>query len=328
MPQEGQTVVEDFVRGTVVFDNRQLDDLIIMRSDGAPTYNLTVVVDDIDMKITHVIRGDDNLNNTPKQLQLYKTLGYGVPLFAHLPMILGSDKTRLSKRHGATSVMAYYEMGYLPEALLNYLVRLSWSYGDQEVFSRDEMVQFFSFDNVGKSAAVFNPDKLLWLNSQHMINTSSDKLAELVIPFLVKEGIISNGETLNRQWLSRAVGTLKARSKTLVDLARSLRYYILEDVEYTEKAKAKFLNENTRGYLLELKEMLGDLSDFSDQEIEKVFMLLMEKYEIKLGKIAQPVRVAMTGATESPGIFDVIEIVGKEKTLRRLDRAIRSIGTS
>ncbi|PIV66369.1 MAG: glutamate--tRNA ligase, partial [Nitrospirae bacterium CG01_land_8_20_14_3_00_44_22] len=165
MPQEGQTVVNDMIRGQVTFKNDQLDDLIIMRSDGTPTYNFTVVVDDVDMKITHIIRGDDHLNNTPKQLHIYKALGYEIPLFAHLPMILGADKARLSKRHGATSVMAYKEMGYLPDALVNYLVRLGWSYGDQEVFTREELIKHFSFENIGKSSAVFNPEKLIWLNS-------------------------------------------------------------------------------------------------------------------------------------------------------------------
>ncbi|HDK17461.1 MAG TPA: glutamate--tRNA ligase, partial [Nitrospirae bacterium] len=191
MPQEGQTIVDDLIKGSVSFENKQLDDLIILRSDGSPTYNLTVVVDDVDMEITHVIRGDDHLNNTPKQIQLYKSFGYPMPKFAHLPMILGSDKARLSKRHGATSVMAYYEMGYLPDALVNYLVRLGWSYGDREVFTREELIKYFSFENVGKAAAVFNPEKLLWLNSQYIMNSSSEKLAGLVMPFLIKEGVIN-----------------------------------------------------------------------------------------------------------------------------------------
>ncbi len=190
MPQKGQTVVDDLIRGKVVFENEQLDDLIIMRSDGTPTYNFVVVADDVDMKITHVIRGDDHLSNTPKQIQFYNALGYPVPKFAHLPMILGSDKARLSKRHGATSVTAYCEAGYMSEALVNYLVRLGWSYGDQEIFSKEELINYFSLKNVGKAAAVFNPEKLLWLNSQYIMKTPSEKLAELVMPFLVKENIV------------------------------------------------------------------------------------------------------------------------------------------
>jgi glutamyl-tRNA synthetase len=325
MPQEGETAVNDLIKGKTVFDNAYLDDLIIMRSDGTPTYNFTVVVDDVDMNITHVIRGDDHLNNTPKQIHIYNALGYEVPLFAHLPMILGADKTRLSKRHGAVSVMAYKEMGYLPDALVNYLVRLGWSYGDQEIFTRDELIQYFSFDKVGKSAAVFNPEKLLWLNSQYIINSSAEELAEMVVPFLIKEKVISEGQTLDKEWLSKAIDTQKERSRTLIELANSLRYYISEDVEYNEKAKIKFLNEKSLPYLIELKDSLFSISDFSALEIEKVFTSIIEKHGIKLGNLAQPVRVAMTGKTESPGIFEVIEIAGKEKTLKRLEKAIKTI---
>lgn len=325
MPQEGETAVNDLIKGKTVFDNAYLDDLIIMRSDGTPTYNFTVVVDDVDMNITHVIRGDDHLNNTPKQIHIYNALGYEVPLFAHLPMILGADKTRLSKRHGAVSVMAYKEMGYLPDALVNYLVRLGWSYGDQEIFTRDELIQYFSFDKVGKSAAVFNPEKLLWLNSQYIINSSAEELAEMVVPFLIKEKVISEGQTLDKEWLSKAIDTQKERSRTLIELANSLRYYISEDVEYNEKAKIKFLNEKSLPYLIELKDSIVSISDFSALEIEKVFTSIIEKHGIKLGNLAQPVRVAMTGKTESPGIFEVIEIAGKEKTLKRLEKAIKTI---
>jgi len=328
MPQEGETVVHDLIRGRIVFENAQLDDLIIIRSDGTPTYNFTVVVDDVDMSITHVIRGDDHLNNTPKQIHIYTALGYEIPLFAHLPMILGADKTRLSKRHGATSVTAYKEMGYLPDALVNYLVRLGWSHGDQEVFTRDELIQYFSFENIGKSAAVFNPEKLLWLNSHYIMNSASEKLAELVIPFLITQGIIGKSQSLNKEWLSKAITPLKERSKTLTELANSLRYYIADDVEYNEKAKAKFLNEGSRDILIELKDKLMVVRDFSAEEIEKVFRAIIEKHNVKLGNLAQPVRVAITGSTESPGIFEVLEIMGKEKTLKRLEKAINTIGVS
>ena len=325
MPLEGETIVDDLTKGTVSFENEQLDDLIILRSDNTPTYNLTVVVDDVDMKITHVIRGDDHLNNTPKQIQLYKAFGYPVPKFAHLPMILGPDKARLSKRHGATSVMAYYEMGYLPDALVNYLVRLGWSYGDQEIFTREELIKYFSLENVGKAAAVFNPEKLLWLNSQYIMNSPSEKLAELVMPFLEKEGIVSKEETLEKAWLSKAIDTLKERSKTLVELAKSLRYYIAEDIEYDEKAKAKFLNEKSRDLLIELKDGLASMEGFSETGIEGLFKSIVERHEIKLGKLAQPVRVALTGGTKSPGIFEVLDVMGREKALRRLERAIGMI---
>jgi glutamyl-tRNA synthetase len=325
MPHEGETVVHDLIRGRIVFENAQLDDLIIMRSDGTPTYNFTVVVDDVDMKITHVIRGDDHLNNTPKQIHIYGALGYNVPSFAHLPMILGSDKTRLSKRHGATSVIAYKEKGYLPDALVNYLVRLGWSYGDQEVFTRNELIEHFSFENVGKSSAVFNPDKLLWLNSQYIMGTSSERLAELVKPILLQENITQKDHMIDSEWLLKAIDSLKERSKTLVELAHSLRYYIAEEVAYSSKARAKFLNEKSYDLLKELKEGLGNLTDFSVSEIEKVFAFITEKHGVKLGKLAQPARVAVTGRAESPGIFEVLEIIGKEKTLNRLEKAIKTI---
>lgn len=326
MPQEGETVVDDLIKGRIVFKNNQLDDLIIMRSDGSPTYNFVVVVDDVDMMITHVIRGDDHLNNTPKQIHIYKALGHETPEFAHLPMILGADKARLSKRHGATSVMAYRDMGYLPDALVNYLVRLGWAYGDQEVFTREELVEHFSFEHVGKSSAVFNHEKLLWLNSQYIMKTPAEELAELVKPFLIKEGIIAEGDDLDMIWLAKAITTLKERAKTLIELANSLRYYIAEDIEYDEKAKAKFLNEKSRDLLVELKDSLASLSFFSASEIEKAFKAIIEKHATKLGNLAQPVRVAMTGGTESPGIFEVLEIAGKEKTIKRLEKAIKAIG--
>lgn len=327
MPQEGHTVVDDMIKGKVLFENGQLDDLIVLRSDGTPTYNLTVVVDDVDMGITHVIRGDDHLNNTPKQLHIYEALGYDVPRFAHLPMILGSDKARLSKRHGATSVLAYGDMGYLPDALVNYLVRLGWSYGDQEIFSREELIRHFSFENVGKSAAVFNPEKLLWLNGQYIINSPLERLAELVMPFLLKEGVVQAGQQLDMEWLARAVATLKERAKTLAELAGSLKYYITEYVDYDEKAAAKFLNEKSLDLLRELKSSLSSLSDFSREGLEKTFKAIVEKNGIKLGSLAQPARVAITGKTESPGIFEVIEIVGKEKTIKRLEKAIEAAGS-
>lgn len=321
MPQEGQTVVNDLIKGVVEFDNSQLEDLIIMRSDGTPTYNFVVVADDIDMKITHVIRGDDHLNNTPKQIHIYKAFQWEPPQFGHLPMILGDDKTRLSKRHGATSVITYKDMGYLPDALVNYLVRLGWSYGDQEVFTRDELIKYFSLESIGKSAAVFNPEKLLWLNSQYIIKKDAKKLAEMVIPFLEKEGI-SDGQQLDMEWLSKAVNSLKERVRTLVELANSLKYYILEYVEIDPVAKEKFLKPENIRHLSELKEILAGLTDFTAANIERVFHSFAEKHGLKLGSIAQPVRVAITGGAASPGLFDVLEIVGKDKVMKRLSKVI------
>jgi glutamyl-tRNA synthetase len=310
------------IKGPIEFENSLLDDMIILRSDGAPTYNFVVVVDDIDMKITHIIRGDDHVNNTPKQIHIYKAFGWEPPQFGHLPMILGSDKSRLSKRHGATSVMAYKDMGYLPDALVNYLVRLGWSYGDQEIFTRQELIDHFSFDNVGSSAAVFNPEKLLWLNSQYIMNTSPEKLAEMVVPFLEKARFIECGQKLDMQWLAKAALTLRERARTLVELALSMKYYLLEEVEIDQKARDKVLKPEAIKLLAELKEELDGVAEFTAPEIEKAFAYVVEKQGIKLGNLAQPARVAITGGTASPGIFEVFEIVGKERALRRLSKVI------
>lgn len=318
MPLVGKTVVNDLIKGVVEFDNSQLEDLVIMRSDGTPTYNFVVVVDDIDMKITHVIRGDDHLNNTPKQIHIYKAFNWEPPLFGHLPMILGADKTRLSKRHGATSVLAYKEMGYLPDALVNYLVRLGWSYGDQEIFTRDELIRYFSLENIGKSSAVFNPEKLLWLNSQYIIKEDSKNLAEMVIPFLIKEGLVAEGQFIDIEWLSKAVNSLKERCKTLLELARSMNYYISEFVTIDPAIKEKYLKPEKIKYISNLYNILKDIEDFSASELERVFRSFSEKHSIKLGDIAQPVRIAITGSTASPPLFDIMEIIGKEKVLKRL----------
>jgi glutamyl-tRNA synthetase len=328
MPQVGSIVVEDMIKGNITFENSQLDDLIIMRSDGTPTYNLVVVVDDVDMDITHVIRGDDHLNNTPKQIHICRALGHETPRFGHLPMILGSDKTRLSKRHGATSVIAYRDEGYLPDALVNYLVRLGWSHGDQEVFTHDELIKYFSFENVGKSAAVFNPEKLLWLNAEYIKTTPPDGLANMVMPFLLKQEIVKEGSEPDRAYLAKAVSTLVERARTLAELAEKLRFYLAddEDIEYDPKAMKKFLNEKTKPYLEDLHPGLSSLEDFTHDKLEAAFNSVMQKHEVKLGKVAQPVRVALTGGTESPGIFEVIEVLGKERTIKRLKKAIESIG--
>jgi glutamyl-tRNA synthetase len=322
MPQEGKTVLNDMIKGPIEFENNLLDDMIILRSDGAPTYNFVVVVDDIDMKITHIIRGDDHVNNTPKQIHIYKAFGWEPPQFGHLPMILGSDKARLSKRHGATSVMAYKDMGYLPDALINYLVRLGWSYGDQEIFTREELIKHFSFDNVGSSAAVFNPEKLLWLNSQYIMNTPPESLAEMILPFLVKLGLIHEEKYPDMQWLSKAVLTLRERARTLVELSQSMKYYLVDEVEIDQKAKEKVLKPEALILLAELREVLAGVAEFTAPEIEKAFGSIVEKHGIKLGNLAQPARVAITGGTASPGIFEVFEIVGKERVIKRLSKVI------
>jgi len=329
MPQSGQTRINDLIKGEVVFDNAQLDDLIIMRSDGTPTYNFVVVVDDVDMDITHVIRGDDHLNNTPKQAHIYNALGHETPMFAHLPMILGPDKARLSKRHGAEPVLAYRDMGFLPDALVNYLARLGWSHGDQEVFSRPELIEHFALPAVGKSPAVFNPEKLLWLNSEYMRKAGPERLTGLVMPFLQPVGPDgAEGQTLEgveTAWLTRAVSTLIERCRTLKELSSALGYYISEDIAVEPEARKKFLTAKTLPYLKEIREALSGLEDFGKDGIEGVFMETAKRHGAKLGDIAQPVRVAVTGRTVSPGIFDVLEIIGKRKTLMRLESAIDSI---
>lgn len=325
-PVEGQTVVNDEIRGTIVFENSQLDDLIIARSDMTPTYNFVVVMDDADMGITHIIRGDDHLNNTPRQIQLYQALGYEVPRFAHLPMILGSDKTRLSKRHGAASVLAYRDMGYLPKALVNYLVRLGWGYGDQEVFTREELIEKFTLDNVGRASAVFNPEKLQWLNSVYMSKTPLETLAELVQPFLVESGIIKENQEINRPWLCKAIATLKERAKDIKELTAGLHYYISNDIEYEPAARKKFLNAKTLPYLRALKTGLLQIETFDEENIKSVFTSVVKEAGVKLGAAAQPARVAMTGGTSSPGIFEVIALIGKDRVIQRLDKAIEVAG--
>jgi len=321
-PQTGTTVVQDAVKGEVVFDNRELDDLIIARSDGTPTYNFCVVIDDIDMEITHIIRGDDHLANTPRQILLYRALGHIPPCFAHVPLILGLDKARLSKRHGATSVMTYQEMGYFPEALVNYLVRLGWSHGDQEIFSLDELIEQFSLEEVGKSAGVFNPDKLLWVNFHYMKTRPLAQLAKEVVPF-----IEANHYPLpdDRLWLEKMVATLKDRSKTLTELVDLARFYFSDAIPIDEKAAKKFLTPQVRETLAALFQRLSCVTDFTEPTIERVFNEIREEKGITLGELAQPVRVALVGSTTSPGIYETITVVGKERTLRRLQAAIQQI---
>ncbi len=321
---EGTTVVRDLLRGNVVFENAELDDLIILRRDKMPTYNLTVVVDDATMDITHVIRGDDHLNNTPRQALLYEAFGYDLPVFAHIPMILGADKSRLSKRHGATSITAYKEMGYLPEAMVNYLARLGWSHKDQEIFTAEELIDKFSFDNVGKAAGVFNPEKLLWVNTTHLKEKTGEDLAALLIPFFELMGYKIEPD----EKLSKMAETLKERVKTLKEMAEQAEFYIKEDVDYDEKAANKFLTGDNVDLFKVLISRLEETEPYTQDRIHKVFEELMTRMELKLGKMAQPVRVAITGGTVSPGIFETLEAMGKEKTVSRLKKALEFITTT
>jgi glutamyl-tRNA synthetase len=319
---EGQTIVRDMIRGAVTFENQQLDDLIIQRSDGFPTYNFAVVVDDVTMRITHVIRGDDHLNNTPRQMQLYTALGYDPPEFAHLPMILGSDKAKLSKRHGATAVTEYIDLGYLPEALVNYLARLGWSHGDQEIFSAGELIEKFSFENVGKAPSVFNPEKLIWLNHHYIQQADPERLAGLLLELLKKDGTVKPGSEPDMDWLKKLVKILTERSHTLIEMKTAAIPFIVDEITMDEKARAKHLTPDVSPLLSELAARLKSVEPFAHDEIEKVFNALVADKGLKLGKIAQPVRVALTGGTVSPGIYDVIEVMGREKTLKRIEAAV------
>jgi len=321
-PQAGQTVVDDLIKGRVVFDNTVLDDLIILRSNGYPTYNFSVVVDDALMGITHVIRGDDHLNNTPRQIPIFQALGYPVPRFGHLSMIMGADKTKLSKRHGATSVLAYKDMGYLPEALLNYLVRLGWSHGDQEIFSQREMIDKFSFDHVQKSSAVFNPEKLLWMNAQYIKQSEPARLAVLLLPFLKQAGVGEQAEKVSLDWLAGLVRLFQERARTLVEMAESALPYFGEGVEIEPAAAAKFLTPAMAPVLEKLAGRFQALPEFSIPSMEAAFKQLLEEEGLKMGQLAQPVRVAVTGRTASPGLFEVMELLGRDRTLTRLQKAV------
>jgi glutamyl-tRNA synthetase len=317
-PLDGDVIVDDCVRGRVVFENSQLDDLIIARPDGSPTYNFSVIIDDYDMQITHVIRGDDHLNNTPRQLNMLAALGAEPPVYAHLPMILGADGAKLSKRHGAVDIRDYEEQGYLPAAMLNYLVRLGWSHGDQEIFSVDEMIELFDITDVNQSASSFNPEKLLWINQQHIIATPAEELGEALMPLLVKTGL---DPTEGPDPVNVAKG-FHERAETLLHMAESARY-CYEDFEVID---AKSARKHLRPVILEpvraVRERLANLEHWGQSAIDEVIQEVASDYDINLGKLGQPIRVAVTGGSVSPPIDVTVWLVGRERTLQRLDRAI------
>jgi glutamyl-tRNA synthetase len=320
-PEEGVVVVDDAVHGKVVFQNAELDDLIILRSDGNPTYNFCVTVDDWDMKITHVIRGDDHLNNTPRQINMLKALGGELPVYAHLPMILGPDGAKLSKRHGAVSVLQYKQEGYLPEALLNYLARLGWSHGDQEIFTLEEMCQLFDIADVNKSAAAVNPDKLNWLNQQHLMRApEADVAGELRWHLEKLEVDVEAGPSLEA-----VVASQKERAKTLAEMAGNSVFFFREPAWYEEKAAKKNLTPASKPLLERTREALAELEEFSRENIHALIQALAEQAGVGLGKIAQPIRVAVSGGGVSPPIDQTLEILGREQVLKRLDRAIAYI---
>jgi len=326
-PQEGHIVVDDLIKGKITFDNSAADDLIILRSNGYPTYNFSVVVDDALMHITHVVRGDDHLTNTPRQIPIFEALGFAVPRFGHLPMILGSDKTRLSKRHGATSIMAYKDMGYLPEAMVNYLVRLGWSHGDQELFTRQELIEKFSWDHVQTSAAVFNPDKLLWINAEYIKTSPPRSVANALVPLLEQAGLGAEVKAVSDEWLGQLVVLVKERAKTLVEMVEWVKPYFGQVVPFEEEAAKKFLTPTIAPLLQKLVTRFEAFPSFSKQVWEESFKKLVEEEGVKMGALAQPVRVALTGRTASPGLFEVMEVLGQERTLFRLHKGIERAST-
>ncbi|MFQ5803701.1 MAG: glutamate--tRNA ligase [Candidatus Methylomirabilales bacterium] len=329
----GVTVVKDIIHGEVRFDNAELDDFILVRSDSLPTYNFAVVVDDALMQVTHVIRGDDHLSNTPKQIQVYRALDFPLPQFAHVPMILGPDRTRLSKRHGATSVLAYRDLGYLPEALVNYLVRLGWSHGDQEIFSRDELVRYFDLARVGHTPAVFDHAKLDWLNAHYLREADPKRLADQLVAFWHQAGVPAEDiEAASARWSSlgsartfgeAVVQTFGERSKTLWELAQASRFLFRVAVEYDVGSQEKYLQPGAQRHLREVCSRIRGVSSFDAATLEKLYRDFVAEHRLKLGDVAQPTRVALTGRSVSPPLFQVMELLGREMCLERLEAALQ-----
>jgi glutamyl-tRNA synthetase len=316
-PLVGEVIVDDVVHGRVVFQNSELDDLIIARSDGTPTYNFCVVVDDMDMQITHVIRGDDHLNNTPRQLNMLLALGAKPPVYAHLPMILGADGAKLSKRHGAVSVLEYRDQGFLPEAVLNYLVRLGWSHGDQEYFSIEEMTSLFDIAQVNKSAAAFNFEKLAWLNQQHMMRSPASRIVPVLRWHLEREGI----RTTDEAQLEQIVVSQRERAKTVLEMARNSLFFFRAPLSYDDKAVRKHLNAEILKLLADLTPALGQLQSWNAPSIHELINGFATEKGVALGKLAQPIRIAVCGGTISPPIDATLAILGKDEALARLGRA-------
>lgn len=319
-PLSGKTGWVDLVKGPLNFDNTELDDMIIRRSDGSPTYNLAVVVDDHEQGITHVLRGDDHVSNTPKQIMLYEALGFAVPKFGHVPMILGSDRKKLSKRHGALSVMEYEKMGYLPQALVNYLVRLGWSFGDQEIFELNDLIEKFSTDGLSSSPAGFDPDKLQWLNAHYMKATPDAELAALALPFAMDAGYAD----ITVETLTALVPLFKERAKDLPELVAAMRFMLVDDaeLEYDSAAVAKALSDEGRTHVSALRSLFAALESFTKETTHDVMAKYVEDNGLKFKAVGPPLRVALVGAMGGPNLPDVMEVLGKERTLARLDRAV------
>jgi glutamyl-tRNA synthetase len=320
-PPEGSVIVDDQVRGKIVFRNDELDDLIIRRTDGSPTYNLTVVVDDLDMGITDVIRGDDHVNNTPRQINILTALGKEPPRYAHVPMILGDDGSRLSKRHGAVSVMEYRNQGILPEALLNYLVRLGWSHGDEELFTLDQMVELFDIKDVNKAASAFNTEKLLWINQHYIKSADPVRIARLLSPHLGDLDI----DPASGPDIVEVVRQQQERARTLVEMAEISAFFYRDYDDFDEKAARKHLKAVAREPLQQVRDQLAVQEDWEAEKLHQVVIDVAESLDLKMGKVAQPLRVAVVGRAASPGIDVTLELVGREACLRRIDRALQYI---
>ncbi len=321
-PLQGVVVFDDVVRGRVAIDNEELDDLIIARSDGVPTYNLTVVVDDIDMGITHVIRGDDHTNNTPRQINIFRALGAPLPVFAHVPLICGPDGRRLSKRHGAVSVLEYRDMGILPEALLNYLIRLGWSHGDREIFSINEMIELFDIKHINQSAASFDLAKLLWTNQHYIREASSQRLAKELGERLERRGI----QTDNGPSLVDVAEVMRERARTLEEMADKVIYLYTDFDEYESGAAKKHLGADALPLLRALHDELETVEDWREPDINHAMQRVLETQSVKLGRIAQPLRVAVSGTAATPPIDTTLRLVGKQRTLERIQKALHWIG--
>ena len=317
-PLDGVVVIDDLVKGRIEIDNAELDDLVIRRSDGNPTYNLSVVVDDADMKITHVVRGDDHINNTPRQIHIFNALGLQVPLFAHLPMILGDDNKRMSKRHGAVSVMQYQKDGILPRAMLNYLARLGWSHGDQEIFTIEELLDLFALEDCQRSGSVFDTTKLLWVNQQHMANQSDEELGQALSDALLANSVsVANGPSV-----SRVASVLKERAQSFAQMAEQADIFYKDSVELDEKAAKKQLRPVALPVLEAIHAKLSVQDDWQAASLKTLLESVAEEQEIGFGKIGQPLRVAITGAGASPDIGDTLELIGKNRSLARIATAI------
>jgi glutamyl-tRNA synthetase len=318
---EGRVAFEDAVFGEISIESQTIENFVLLRSDKHPTYHLSVVVDDIDMRISHVIRGADHISNTPKQILLYRALGASLPVFAHLPLILGPDKTRLSKRHGATSVMAYQEQGILPEALRNFLALLGWAPGnDQELFDDEELIQAFSLQSISKANAVFNPEKLAWFNAQYIARLSHEKLVQHLKPEYVKTGLWRDSLGQNEhEWFRAVVDLYRPRAKVLQDFPKQSRFFLIDGVEFDPAAVDKFLkDEKVLAHLRLLGNRLGNVQDFTHDNIEAAVRGLAAELSVKPAALMNPARVALTGQAVAPGLFDVMLLLGREKTAARL----------